>query len=35
MKRRVPCKKKIQTEFAHAGGPEGLRIQIDAIAYKK
>ncbi|MDF2843504.1 MAG: hypothetical protein K0R00_1930 [Herbinix sp.] len=24
----------IQTEFAHNGGPEGLHIQIDAIAYK-
>ncbi len=30
-----PARKTIQTEFAHAGGPDGLHVQIDAIAYKK
>lgn len=30
-----PARKTIQTEFAHCGGPEGLHIQIDAIAYRK
>lgn len=30
-----PARKTIQTEFAHIGGPEGLHVQIDAIAYKK
>lgn len=30
-----PARKTIQTEFAHIGGPDGLHIQIDAIAYKK
>ena len=30
-----PARKTIQTEFAHMGGPEGLHVQIDAIAYKK
>ena len=30
-----PARKTIQTEFAHCGGPEGLHVQIDAIAYKK
>lgn len=30
-----PVRKTIQTEFAHTGGPEGLHVQIDAIAYKK
>lgn len=29
-----PARKTIQTEFAHSGGPDGLHIQIDAIAYK-
>ncbi len=28
-----PARKTIQTEFAHNGGPDGLHIQIDAIAY--
>lgn len=28
-----PVRKSIQTEFAHAGGPEGLQFQVDAIAY--
>lgn len=30
-----PARKTIQTEFAHVGGPDGLHVQIDAIAYKK
>lgn len=30
-----PARKTIQTEFAHIGGPDGLHLQIDAIAYKK
>ncbi len=30
-----PARKTIQTEFAHAGGPDGLHVQMDAIAYKK
>ena len=30
-----PARKTIQTNFAHMGGPEGLHVQIDAIAYKK
>lgn len=32
---KYPARKTIQTEFAHIGGPNGLHIQIDAIAYKK
>ncbi|NLJ96762.1 MAG: RidA family protein [Clostridiales bacterium] len=32
---KYPARKTIQTEFAHIGGPDGLHIQIDAIAYKK
>lgn len=30
-----PARKTIQTEFAHKGGPDGLHVQIDAIAYKE
>lgn len=30
-----PARKTIETNFAHVGGPEGLHVQIDAIAYKK
>ncbi len=29
-----PARKTIETDFAHAGGQNGLLIQIDAIAYK-
>ncbi len=29
-----PARKTIQTEFAHVGGPDGLHVQMDAIAYK-
>ena len=31
---QYPARKTIQTNFAHIGGPEGLHVQIDAIAYK-
>jgi len=29
-----PARKTIQTNFTHIGGPNGLEVQIDAIAYK-
>ncbi len=29
-----PARKTIQTEFAHAGGRRGLKVQIDAVAYR-
>jgi enamine deaminase RidA (YjgF/YER057c/UK114 family) len=29
-----PARKTISTDFAHVGGPDGLQIQIDGIAYK-
>lgn len=32
---QYPVRKTIQTDFAHMGGPNGLHVQIDAIAYKK
>ncbi len=28
-----PARKTIETNFAHVGGPEGIQIQIDGIAY--
>ena len=31
---KYPARKSIQTEFAHRGGQEGLKFQVDAIAYK-
>jgi len=31
---KYPARKTIQTDFAHIGGPEGLHVQMDAIAYK-
>jgi len=31
---KYPVRKSIQTEFAHVGGAEGLKFQLDAIAYK-
>jgi len=31
---KYPVRKSIQTEFAHIGGPDGLKFQLDAIAYK-
>jgi enamine deaminase RidA (YjgF/YER057c/UK114 family) len=33
-KGNFPARKTISTEFAHHGGPDGLKVQIDAIAYK-
>lgn len=33
-KGKYPARKSIQTEFAHAGGQEGLQFQLDAIAFK-
>jgi enamine deaminase RidA (YjgF/YER057c/UK114 family) len=30
-----PARKTIQTEFAHRGGENGLKVQIDAIAFKQ
>lgn len=33
-KGKYPDRKTISTEFAHHGGPDGLHVQIDAIAYK-
>jgi 2-iminobutanoate/2-iminopropanoate deaminase len=30
-----PARKSISTEFAHKGGSTGLKVQIDAIAYKR
>ncbi|MBN2795535.1 MAG: RidA family protein [Clostridia bacterium] len=29
-----PARKTISTDFAHVGGLEGLKVQIDGIAYK-
>ena len=31
---KYPVRKSIQTEFAHRGGEDGLRFQLDAVAYK-
>ena len=28
-----PARKSIETNFAHAGGPDGLQFQADAVAY--
>lgn len=33
-KGNYPARKTISTDFAHEGGPNGLKVQIDAIAYK-
>lgn len=33
-KGKYPARKSIQTNFAHTGGPDGLKFQLDAIAYK-
>ncbi|MBS4537042.1 RidA family protein [Clostridium sp. D2Q-11] len=33
-KGNLPARKTISTEFAHKGGAEGLKVQIDGIAYK-
>lgn len=32
-KGNYPARKTISTEFAHKGGPNGLKVQIDGIAY--
>lgn len=32
---KYPVRKSIQTEFAHSGGENGLKFQLDAIAYRK
>jgi len=32
-KGNYPARKTISTEFAHAGGPDGLKVQIDGVAY--
>jgi enamine deaminase RidA (YjgF/YER057c/UK114 family) len=29
-----PARKTLQTNFAHVGGPDGLEVQIDAIAFR-
>lgn len=29
-----PARKTIETNFAHVGGPEGLEVQLDGIAYQ-
>lgn len=34
-KGNYPARKSIQTEFAHAGGQDGLLFQLDAIAYRE
>lgn len=34
-KGKYPVRKSLQTEFAHAGGENGLLFQVDAIAYVK
>jgi len=33
-KGNYPARKTLSTEFAHAGGPDGLKVQIDGIAYR-
>ena len=33
-KGNYPARKTLSTEFAHAGGPAGLKVQIDGIAYR-
>lgn len=33
-KGNYPARKTISTEFAHVGGPKGLKVQIDGIAYR-
>ncbi len=34
-KGNYPARKTIATDFAHVGGPVGLNVQIDAVAYRK
>jgi enamine deaminase RidA (YjgF/YER057c/UK114 family) len=33
-KDNYPARKTISTDFAHAGGPKGLHVQIDGVAYR-
>lgn len=33
-KGQYPARKTIQTNFAHVGGPDGLQVKIDGIAYR-
>jgi 2-iminobutanoate/2-iminopropanoate deaminase len=33
-KGNYPARKTISTDFAHVGGPDGLHVQIDGIAYR-
>lgn len=33
-KGEYPARKTLATEFAHSGGPEGLHVQIDGVAYR-
>lgn len=30
---KYPARKTLSTEFAHRGGPNGLKVQIDGIAF--
>jgi hypothetical protein len=32
--RLKPARKTLSTDFAHKGGPDGLHVQIDGIAYR-
>ena len=32
-KGKYPARKTISTDFAHVGGPKGLEVQIDGIAF--
>lgn len=32
--RGYPARKTVGTDFAHSGGPNGLEVQMDAIAYR-
>ena len=34
-KGNYPARKTISTEFAHKGGQNGLKVQIDGIAYRQ
>lgn len=31
---KYPARKTISTEFAHVGGPDGLKVQMDGVAYR-
>lgn len=33
-KGQYPARKTLSTDFAHRGGPDGLHVQIDGIAYR-